>query len=106
MTDHIHKAIEEITARLVLEFQPEQIFLFGSYAWGNPDEDSDLDVLVVVAESPLNSSGRAARAYRCLRGIGASADVIVKTRSEVNALKNAYASLVREILDEGILLYG
>jgi predicted nucleotidyltransferase len=106
MTGQIHTALEEITKRLVSEFQPEQIFLFGSYAWGIPDEDSDLDVLVVVSESPEKSSRRATRAYRCLRGIGTPADVLVKTRSEVDALKNAYASLVSEILDKGILLYG
>jgi len=40
------------------EFRPEQIILFGSYAHGNPTEDSDVDVLVVM---PL------ARGYRDVR---------------------------------------
>lgn len=43
--------LDEITARLVAEFDPEAVYLFGSYVWGEPDEDSDLDLLVVVAES-------------------------------------------------------
>ena len=42
--------LEEITRRLVAEFQPEQIFLFGSHAWGRPTADSDLDLLVVLAD--------------------------------------------------------
>src|SRR2546426_11700823 len=42
--------LENITQRLVTEFQPEQIFLFGSHAWGTPDEDSDIDLLVVLPD--------------------------------------------------------
>ena len=34
---------------LVEQFQPEQVILFGSYAYGTPDEDSDVDLLVVKA---------------------------------------------------------
>jgi predicted nucleotidyltransferase len=41
----------EIVDRLVTEFDPERIILFGSHAWGNPDEDSDIDLLVIVSET-------------------------------------------------------
>ena len=37
--------LEDITRRLVAEFTPETIILFGSHAWGQPDENSDLDLL-------------------------------------------------------------
>ena len=37
------------TQRLVAEFQPEQIWLYGSHAWGNPHDDSDVDLLVRLA---------------------------------------------------------
>jgi len=43
--------LEEITRRLVAEFRPEQIILFGSHAWGIPNEDSDVDLLVIVSHS-------------------------------------------------------
>jgi predicted nucleotidyltransferase len=36
--------LEEMTRRLVAELQPERIILFGSYAWGAPTEDSDVDL--------------------------------------------------------------
>ncbi len=45
--------LHEITRRLVAEFQPEQIFLFGSHAWGKPDENSDVDLLVVVSKGDV-----------------------------------------------------
>jgi predicted nucleotidyltransferase len=43
--------LEEATRRLAQEFQPEGIWLFGSHAWGAPDEGSDVDLFVVVPES-------------------------------------------------------
>jgi predicted nucleotidyltransferase len=36
------KRLDEITNRLAHELHPEGIWLFGSYAWGTPDEGSDL----------------------------------------------------------------
>jgi hypothetical protein len=57
--------LEEIVRRLVAEFQPEQIILFGSHAWGEPDEDSDVDLLVIVSESELRSVQRDVQAERC-----------------------------------------
>lgn len=61
--------IEKITNRLVDEFDPEKIILFGSHAWGEPGPDSDLDLLIVVKSSNLPPTRRAAQAYRCLWGI-------------------------------------
>ncbi len=47
----IHRVSDEIARR----FQPERIILFGSYAYGTPTEDSDVDLLVVM---PLPDKGR------------------------------------------------
>ena len=38
---------------IIREFSPDKIILFGSYVWGNPSDDSDLDLLVIVPESEL-----------------------------------------------------
>lgn len=98
--------LNEITNKLVSEFQPEEIILFGSYIWGRPHEDSDLDLLVVISESQERPTMRATRAYRCLRGIRMPIDILVKTRREVERHRPVYASLTRRILDEGKILYG
>ena len=45
------KLLETVTERLVTEFQPEQIWLYGSHAWGNPHDDSDVDLFVVVGDN-------------------------------------------------------
>ena len=43
----IQEQIDEIKRRIVENFKPEKIILFGSYADGNPKEDSDLDLLII-----------------------------------------------------------
>ena len=43
----IQQKLKEITDKIVKEFRPEKIILFGSWAWGIPDKDSDVDLLVV-----------------------------------------------------------
>ena len=98
--------LREITRRLVAEFQPEEIILFGSHAWGTPDEGSDVDLLVIVTDSEVRPTERAVRAYRCLRGVNVAKDILVKTRAEVERFRNVRASLESRILERGKVLYG
>lgn len=100
------EVLDLITRRLVEEFAPEQIYLFGSHAWGKPDADSDLDLLVIVEKSDQLPARRAARAYLCLQEILVPLDILVKTRSEVDAYRHVYASLTAQILEQGKVLYG
>ena len=62
------EVLPEIVRRLVAEFDPEQIILFGSRAWGEPQPDSDYDLMVIVTRSDEKPTRRATRAHRCLRG--------------------------------------
>ena len=98
--------LREIAAKLASEFDPEEIVLFGSHAWGEPSEDSDLDVLVIVRDSQERPAQRARRAYRCLRGVKVPLDVLVRTRGEVERHRSVRASLVSRALEDGIVLYG
>ena len=105
------KAINEVllqtaTQKLVAEFQPEQIWLFGSHAWGVPTEDSDVDLMVIVPRSEERSIQRMQRAHRCLRGIGFAKDVLVPTRAQVDRYKHLRASLFHQVLAKGRKLYG
>lgn len=98
--------LEAATQRLVAEFQPEQIWLFGSHAWGEPTEDSDVDFMVVVRESDEPSIRRSQRAHRCLSGLRMAKDVIVPTRVQVDRYKHLRASLFHQVLNRGRKLYG
>lgn len=101
-----HKLLEKIVRRLVDEFQPEQIILFGSHAWGTPGEDSDVDLLVIIPDSELSATQRATRAHRCLRGLNVPKDILVKTRAEIERFRDVYASLEAEIPGRGRVLFG
>lgn len=94
-----------ITQRLVDAFQPEQIYLFGSRAWGASTPESDVDVLVIVAHSSERPTHRATQAYRALRGVQVPIDVLVKTRAEFEKFKDVPASLEYQILQRGKLIY-
>lgn len=51
----VQDVIQTIVARLIADYQPEKIVLFGSFAYGAPDIDSDIDLLIIksTTESPL-----------------------------------------------------
>ncbi len=98
--------LQTVTQRLVAEFQPEQIWLYGSHAWGEPHESSDVDLFVVVPDSRETPIRRSQRAHRCLRGLRMPKDVLVETRREVDRVKEIKTSLENAILNRGRRLYG
>lgn len=65
--------IKEIAQRLVKLYNPQAIYLFGSYAWGHPDEDSDLDFLIIVDEIKDRYQALVA-GYRALSGMSIPKD--------------------------------
>jgi len=97
---------KDVISRLVNEFHPEAIYLFGSHAWGKPEAGSDIDLLVIVKTSRQKPIQRAVRAQRSLRGVKASIDVLIKTRREFEKYVPVKASLEAQIIREGRLLYG
>ncbi|MBW4620086.1 MAG: nucleotidyltransferase domain-containing protein [Cyanosarcina radialis HA8281-LM2] len=102
------EVIQEVTRRLVAELDPEEVILFGSYAWGTPDKYSDLDVCVIVPDGipGFNRTQWAVNGREAIADIHADVDVMVVTRSVVEMFKTVPASLHRKIVEEGKLLYG
>ena len=106
LTPDVQAAIDAAIERLVVEFRPEQIWLFGSYAWGKPTADSDLDFVVVVSASEESYLRRAQRAQGCLWGIPIGIDVLVPTQKDFERVSHLKGSLTYKIINEGRLLYG
>lgn len=98
-------ALAAIVQRLVAAYQPERIYLFGSMARGDADEDSDYDLMVVVPDDALPGRRNSDLAYKVLRGTGVAADVLVWTRSRFDRRVHVVASLPATILREGRLLH-
>lgn len=97
--------IEEVKKRLISVYQPEAIYLFGSYAWGQPDDESDLDLLVVVRESNEKSHKRTIAGRRVLFSLDIPKDLMVYTQDEFNARINDPTSLVHKIKNRGKVIY-
>ncbi|MBI3969248.1 MAG: nucleotidyltransferase domain-containing protein [Chloroflexi bacterium] len=95
----------EAVRRLVELFRPERVYLFGSQARGEANEDSDYDLLLVVSESDLSAYERDQEGYRALRGVRLPIDLLVFTRAEFERYLPAAASLASTVVREGRLLY-
>ena len=97
--------LQEMTACLVQTFLPEQVILFGSHAWGKPNEGSDVDFYVIVPESDERPLKRAQRAMTCLESFRIAKDVLVRTRAEAEKYRYVYASLECQVFEKGKVLY-
>ena len=102
----IHQEIiDEVKNRLVKTYSPVAIYLFGSYAWGKPSEDSDLDLLIVIEHSEEKTYKRLYPGQKALFGLGVSKDLIVYTQEEFEKYSNDATSLCYKIKRDGELIY-
>jgi predicted nucleotidyltransferase len=98
--------LDEIQRRVVEEFHPARLYLFGSHAWGVPTRDSDLDLLIVLEREEAPRIEYLRRAYGCVGDLPVPVEFVVQTLEEVDKFKDVKASLTRKILAKGRLLYG
>lgn len=98
--------INELRDCFVKQLSPLKVYLFGSYADGTYDEDSDLDFYIVVDDSHTDLVELMARAYRAVRGVKKRpVDILVGTQSRFEARKSS-PTLENEVYSKGVLLYG
>ena len=97
--------LSEIVKRIVENYKPEKIILFGSYAYGTPTEHSDLDLLIIKETSlPRYKRGREVRKY--LRKLKVAIDLIVYTNEEIRKWCGVNTAFITTALEKGRLLYG
>ncbi|OHB85319.1 MAG: hypothetical protein A2Z38_06960 [Planctomycetes bacterium RBG_19FT_COMBO_48_8] len=100
--------IDRMTQRIVHEVHPQRILLFGSWARGEANQDSDIDLLVVEREpfGPARSRRQeAARIWRCLSEFRIPTDILVYSVSELMHWKDSSNHVVGRALKEGKVLY-
>jgi uncharacterized protein len=97
--------IEEVKNRLIKTYNPLAIYLFGSYAWGTPTKDSDLDILIVVDQSDEKTYRRPIPGQRALFGLEIPKDIIVYTKDEFDKRSKDITTLCYKIEKEGELIY-
>jgi predicted nucleotidyltransferase len=99
------KIVEEVKKRLVTVYKPITIYLFGSYAWGNPTPDSDLDLLVVVETSGEKRYKRSIPGTHALIGLMIPHDLLILTKEEFSNKSEDVSTLCYKIKKEGKVLY-
>ena len=98
--------LREITRQIVETFDPDQVILFGSHAYGVPEPDSDVDLLIVTNALKTRSVFERHRAVSDLFPSRRFAlDVIVRTPAELRQLVKQGPAFFREIVTQGKVLY-
>lgn len=98
------KKIKEISNIIAKNYAPDKIILFGSYATGNYNENSDIDLLIIKdTDKPRYKRGQAVRKF--LYGSMVPIDIIVYTNSEIEKNKDTKYTFIYEVLKTGKIIY-
>ena len=103
----VKKTIFNMLKKIITEYKPEKIILFGSYAYGIPDIDSDIDLLIIK-----NTKERPIDRRVCVREIVSDPkrripfEPIVLTGEELQKRIEIGDQFIDEILTKGEVLYG
>lgn len=96
--------LKEAVRKIVSEFNPEKIILFGSYAYGKATPDSDIDLMVVM-ETKERPHKRAVALRKILKNLGVPKDIIVKTPDEFERFRDIVGTIVYPAAHKGRVLY-
>lgn len=96
--------INDIVARIASKFNPDRIILFGSYASGTPNNDSDIDLLV-IQDTDLPRHKRSFDIQKMLIGSMIPMDILVYTNNEFEKEKNEKFSFLNSAIKTSKILY-
>jgi len=106
MKEEIKKILSEIVEKLKSEYKPLKIILFGSYAYGNPTEDSDRDLLI-LKNTDERRVDRFVWVKRIIYNPNCKIPVspLVYTPDELEERLRIGDDFLREIIQKGVVLY-
>jgi predicted nucleotidyltransferase len=95
--------IQTLAAQIGRLFRPEQVLLFGSYAYGQPTPDSDVDLLVIMKTRlrPVEQAVAIRQAVHCSLAM----DLMVRTPEQLEERLRLGDYFLQEIVRRGIILY-
>lgn len=106
MTANQKSILQNVLKKLTAEYSPQKVILYGSYAYGNPAPDSDIDLLI-IKETPERFLDRWATVQHILTGTHPSVPVetLVLTPKELESRFASGDQFIQAILNKGELLY-
>lgn len=98
--------IQAVVRRIVEGYAPDKIYLFGSYAYGVPTEDSDLDLLIIKQDAEAKRSARAVAIRLLLWGADVPPmDILIRTPAEMERAAGIFQSVETIAEQQGRLVY-
>ena len=99
--------ILKMVEKIIKEYQPKKVILFGSYAYGEPTEESDIDLLI-IKDTDKRPIDRWVEVKRVLRDTARTLPVspLVYTEKEIEERMAIKDFFLKEILETGEVLYG
>lgn len=99
----MEKKLKEVTDKIVREFQPEKIILFGSWAWGEPNDDSDVDLFIVKETD--NTRNTAIKISGSIFPRFIAMDFIVYTPDQLKKELEIEEPFITKVMKAGKVLY-
>ena len=103
----VNQEIRQIAEMIRQAVPVEQIYLFGSHAYGQPNKNSDYDFFLVIPDGmmrPMEARQKAKRSLIPLR-LGVPVDVLAATRSSFSDMRDMINSVEKEVSQKGVLLF-
>ncbi|MEW5941373.1 MAG: nucleotidyltransferase domain-containing protein [Chloroflexota bacterium] len=97
------RSISAFARQVARQFKPKKIILFGSYAYGEPTEDSDVDILVVMSFKGRNPH-KATEIWMATKP-EFPIDIMVRKPGELKRRLKMGDFFLREITEKGKVLY-
>ena len=98
------RQIRKFSEAVARKFRPEKIILFGSYGYGQPTEDSDVDLLVIMPRTRERGERMSVRIRHAVPR-DFPLDLLVRTPAEVSKHLRWGDCFLREVMEKGELLY-
>jgi predicted nucleotidyltransferase len=104
MKNEIAQTIQRMVDILADTLEPKRIILFGSHARGSAAPDSDVDLLLIMANGTHRRTA-AVKAYRVLGSQGISKDIVVVTEDDIKKYGSLPGTVLQPALTEGKVMY-
>lgn len=97
------QAITAVVKQIAEKFRPEKVILFGSYAYGKPKPESDVDLLVIM-DTPLHNGEQAAKIARAI-DYHFGLDLLVRRPQQLTKRLKQGDYFLQEVMEKGKVLY-
>ena len=99
------KTIKQAVERVTRTLHPEKVILFGSYAYGKPSPDSDVDLLLIFKEKKKSCDYWYSEVSQLLEPRSFPVDILIRTPAQIQQRLKIGDTFIQEILGRGKVLY-